>query len=141
MVLVDSSAWIEGFRKKGRIDVKHGVDGLLCEQKALWCSPVRLEVLGGARKTEKRMLAGYFQCLPYRRCTAEDWDRSVALAWKLRGEGLNLPWMDILIAAIAVHDRIRIYAVDAHFGEIAKFVPLQIYKPGYGGSYQEEEKF
>ncbi len=141
MVLVDSSAWIEGLRPKGRIDFKHGVDGLLREQKALWCSPVRLEVLGGARKEEKRKLAGYFQVLPYRRCTEEDWDRSVALAWKLRGEGLNLPWMDILIAAIAVHDRLRIYAVDKHFAEIAKFVPLQIYTPGYGGSYQEEEKF
>lgn len=141
MVLVDSSAWIEGFLPKGRIEIKCAIEGLLGEQKALWCSPVRLEVLGGARKSEKRKLAGHFQSLPYRRCTEEDWDRSVALAWKLRGEGLNLPWMDILIAAIAIHDRIRIFALDKHFEQIAKFVPLHLYKPGYGGSYQEEEKF
>lgn len=138
MVLVDSSAWIEALRPKGRIEVKSAVNGLLAEQKALWCSPVRLEILGGARKSEKQKLAGYFQSLPYRKCTEEDWDRSVALAWKLRGEGLNLPWMDILIASIAVHDRIRIFSIDHHFVEIAKFVPLFLYVPGYGGSFREE---
>lgn len=141
MVLVDSSAWIEAFRPKGRIEVKYAVKGLLEEQKALWCSSVRLEVLGGARKTEKQKLAGHFQSLPYRKCTEEDWDRSVALAWKLREEGINLPWMDILIAAIAVHDRIRLFTLDKHFREIAKFVPLFLYSPGYGGSYHEEEEF
>ncbi|QTN33764.1 PIN domain-containing protein [Akkermansiaceae bacterium] len=139
MVLVDSSAWIEGFRQKGRIEVKSALEGLLGEQKALWCSPVRLEVLGGARKTERQKLAGHFQSLPYRRCTEEDWDRSVALSWKLRGEGLNLPWMDILIASIAIHDRLRIFTLDKHFEQIAHFVPLHLYTPGYGGSYREEQ--
>lgn len=141
MVLVDSSAWIESFRKNGRIEVKYALDGLLREQKALWCSPVRLEVLGGARKTEKRQLAHHFQSLPYRRCTEEDWDRSVALAWKLRGEGLNIPWLDVLIASIAIHDSLRLYTVDKHFESIAQFVPLNLYKPGYGGSFNEEPKF
>lgn len=141
MVLVDSSAWIEGFRPKGRIEVKSALEGLLGEQKALWCSPVRLEVLGGARSDEKQKLARHFQSLPYRKCTEEDWDRSVALAWKLRSQGLNLPWMDILIAAIAVHDRLRLFTLDKHFELIAQFVPLHLYRPGYGGSYQGEDAF
>lgn len=140
MVLVDSSAWIEAFRKKGAIEVKYAVAGLLQKQKAIWCSPVRLEVLGGARKNEKRMLAARFQSIPYWRCTEEDWDRSVALAWKLRGEGLNLPWLDVLIAAIAIHNQIRIYTIDKHFTEIAKLVPLHLYTPGYAGTYRDEPK-
>jgi hypothetical protein len=30
--------------------------------------------------------------------------------------------------------------VDKNFEQIAKFVPLHLYKPAYGGSYQEEEE-
>lgn len=135
MVLVDSSAWIEGFRTKGRIEVKCALQGLLGEHKALWCSPVPIELLGGARTTEKQKLAGHFQSLPYRRCTEEDSDQSVALSWKLRGEGLKLPWMDILITSIAIHDHLRIFTLDKHFEQIAYFVPLHLHTPGYGGSY------
>ena len=137
MVLVDSSAWIESLRRNGDMRVKLAVEGLLDAYEAQWCTPVRLEVLGGARKEERVLLGKQFSVIPYRPCHEDDWDRAVALAWKLRGIGLTLPWLDVLIAAIAIHDGVRLYAIDAHFEEVAKNSALRLYRPGYGGSFSD----
>lgn len=139
MVLVDSSVWIEGLRRQGRLDVKLALEGLLDAYEAQWCSPVRLEVLGGARREERRALGAYFSVIPYRHTSAADWERAVALAWKVRDKGLTVPWLDILIAAIALHDGNRIYSIDPHFQKLASITGLRLYKPGYAGIYQEEE--
>lgn len=137
MVLVDSSAWIESLRRNGDMRVKLAIEGLLEAYEAQWCSPVRLEVLGGARFEERAKLGKHFSIIPYRACREEDWDRAVALAWRLRGKGFTLPWLDVLIAAIAIHDGVRLYAIDAHFSEISRHCGLMLYRPGYGGSFND----
>lgn len=70
---------------------------------------------------------------------AGDWERAVALAWRLRGKGLTVPWLDVLIAVIAIHDGVRLYALDAHFQEIAKHTGLLLYRPGYVGSFNDAD--
>lgn len=75
----------------------------------------------------------------HRICREDDWERSISLAWRLRDKGLTVPWLDVQIAAIAMHDGIRLYAIDAHFSEIAKHSPLLLYRPGYGGSFTPSE--
>ena len=137
MVLVDSSAWIECLRRSGDIGVKLAVEGLLEAYEAQWCAPVRLEVLGGARAEERSALSKRFSVIPYRPCREDDWERAVALAWKLRGHGVTVPWLDVLIAAIALHDGVRVYAVDAHFRTIATHCGVRLYCPGYGGKFSE----
>lgn len=139
MVLVDSSAWIESLRRHGDMKVKLAIEGLLEAYEAQWCAPVRLEVLGGSRKDERRRLGQYFSVVPYRICREDDWERAISLAWRLRDKGLTLPWMDVLIAAIAIHDGVRLYAIDAHFPEMARHCPLVLYRPGYGGSFAPRE--
>ncbi|GAB4169749.1 MAG: hypothetical protein Fur0032_08420 [Terrimicrobiaceae bacterium] len=138
MVLVDSSAWIEALRRSGRLEVKLAVEGLLEAYEAQWCAPVRLEVLGGARPSERRPLGEYFSVIPYRRCTDADWERAITLAWSLRENGLTVPWLDVLIAAIALHDGTRVYAVDEHFKKISQLAGLPLYEPGYGGMFRAE---
>ncbi len=140
MVLVDSSAWIECFRRNGDMRVKLAVEGLLEAYEAQWCSPVRLEVLGGARKEERARLGECFSVIPYRPCRQDDWDRGVALAWRLRDKGLTVPWLDVLIAAIAIHDGVRLYTIDDHFKTMAPYTGLLLYRPGYGGSFNEEDE-
>lgn len=139
MVLVDSSVWIEALRRKGRLDVKVALEALLEAYEAQWCAPVRLEVLGGARATERTRLGLHFSIIPYRRCSEEDWERAIALAWKLRDRGLSVPWLDVLIAAIALHDTVRLYSIDNHFEEISRLTGLRLYQPGYGGAFVPEE--
>lgn len=139
MVLVDSSAWIEALRRKGDLRVKLAIEGLLDAYEAQWCSPVRMEVMGGARMEERVRLGMYFAVIPYRPSREDDWDRAIALAWRLRGKGLTVPWLDVLTAAIAIHDGTRLYAVDAHFQEIARHSELMLYRPGYGGAFNDTD--
>ena len=84
MVLVDSSVWIESLRRTGRLEVKVALEALLEAYEAQFCPPIRLEVLGGARKEDRRRLGHYFSVIPYRNCNQDDWERAIALAWKLR---------------------------------------------------------
>ena len=138
MVLVDSSAWIEALRRRGDLRVKLAVEGLLDAYEAQWCSPVRLEVLGGARKEERTRLGRWFSVIPYRPVDADDWERAIALAWRLRDGGLTVPWLDVLISAMALQDKVRVYAIDAHFKEISKRTGLRLYESGYGGVYSPD---
>jgi predicted nucleic acid-binding protein len=138
MVLVDSSAWIEALRRNGDLRVKLAIEGLLDAYEAQWCTPIRLEVLGGARKEERTRLGHWFSVIPYRSVREEDWERAIALAWRLRDGGLTVPWLDVVIAAVALQDQVRVYAVDAHFKEISTRTGLMLYEPGYGGRYQED---
>jgi predicted nucleic acid-binding protein len=138
MVLVDSSAWIEALRRNGDLRVKLAVEGLLDAYEAQWCTPIRLEVLGGARKEERTRLGHWFSVIPYRPVREDDWERAIALAWRLRDGGLTVPWLDVVIASVGLQDNVRVYAVDAHFKEISKLTGLRLYEPGYGGKYQDE---
>ncbi len=138
MVLVDSSVWIEALRRNGRLDIKLAVEGLLEVYEAQWCAPVRLEVLGGARPGERRRLGQHLSVIPYRPCGEQDWDRSISLAWKLRDKGLTVPWLDVVIASLALHDGIRLFAVDEHFKKISALTGLALYEPGYGGMFRPE---
>src|SRR5436190_18147522 len=102
MVLVDSSIWIEAARRDGDLKAKVGLESLLGEYEAVLCAPVRLEVLGGARKLERERLEHGFSCLPYLQVLDKDWQAAVSHAWKLRDAGLSVPWNDVLIATLAV---------------------------------------
>lgn len=57
------------------------------------------------------------------------------LAWSVRDGGLTVPGLDVLIAAIGIHDGVRLYAIDAHFEEIAERTERRLYRPGYGGAF------
>jgi predicted nucleic acid-binding protein len=137
MVLVDSSVWIEGLRRNGSLEVKLALEGLLDVYEAQLCDPVRLEVLGGARKSERKKLSACFALLPFRACTHEDWALAMEISWKLRDAGVTVPWMDVLIAAIGLRESTRVYSVDKHFVLMSETLGLLLYQPGYGGMYQD----
>jgi len=135
MVFVDSSIWIEALRRDGNTEVKLAVEGLLDADAAVICSPVRLEVLGAARSHERRRINYYLSDVTYRACHASDWENCIALSWRLRDRGIIVPWMDVLIASIALHDGEKVYSNDKHFELIARETGLMLYQPGYGGLY------
>ena len=136
MVLVDSSVWIEALRREGRLQVKLALENLLEEYEAAWCGPVKLEVLGGARQQDRKVLEQHFSCIPYYPMTDNAWDSAKKLAWKLRDGGVTAPWNDVLIATLSVKADCRVYAVDKHFELMqAAGAGIRLYRPGYSGTY------
>jgi len=140
LVLVDSSVWIEAARRDGDIAFKVGLESLLEEYEAALTGPVRLEFLGGARRTERTRLEEYLASLPYLPLAELDWEEAVRHGWTLKDAGLWLPWNDILIASLALRMGLRVYARDAHFDAMERALGLRLYKPGPGGSYASDER-
>jgi len=140
MVLVDSSIWIEAARRNGDLACKVALESLLEEYEAALCSPVRLEVLGGARKEDRKKLAAGFGVIPYLEVNESTWNLAVESGWRLRDTGLAAPWNDILIASLSIEKACRVYARDKHFDLMAQTIGLRLYAPGYGGSYAPDVK-
>jgi len=138
MVLVDTSVWIEATRRKGDLAHKVGLENLLEEYEAAWCSPVKLEFMGGARKQDRKKLEFWFECIPYRSVEEKHWVAAKQNAWKLRDTGHTLPWNDILIATMAIDLQCRVYAKGKHFEAMTQELDLRLYHPGYGGRYMPD---
>ncbi len=139
MVIVDSSVWIEAARRQGDLTCKVALEALLEEYEAALCSPVQLEVLGGARKEERRALAAGFSVLPYVPVTESTWKLGLQNAWKLSDDGIRTPWNDLLIATLSIEHGCRIYARDKHFEMMSGVIGVRLYHPGYGGSFAPEQ--
>jgi len=137
MVLVDSSVWIELFRKNGDLYTGIAVENLIEEMKACFCGIVKLEVLGGARDNEIATISNLFSLVPYIPHPEPTWDETVKFQWKARKSGLNIPWSDAVIATLANKHGHRVYARDKHFESLSDLGLIALYTPGYGGSYVE----
>lgn len=139
MVLVDSSIWIEAARRQGDLSCKVALETLLEEYEAALCSPVRLEVLGGARKEERSRLMADFAVIPYWPIEEDVWELALRNAWNLRDGGHTIPWNDILVASLALQKGCRVFARDQHFEVMNKVLGLRLYSAGPGGSYAPDE--
>ena len=135
MVLIDSSIWIEAARREGDLTCKVALRALLDEYEAATCSPVLLEVLGGARKEERHEMQESFQVIPHINVGPKDWEAAITNAGRLRDKGHSVKWNDLLIGTVALRRMIRVYARDKHFEIMRDVLGLGLYAPGYGGSY------
>jgi predicted nucleic acid-binding protein len=135
MVLVDSSVWIEAARREGDLTYKVGLEGLLEAAEAMFCGPIKLEFLGGARVQERGRLSAYLDCIPYKPIDDTAWQFAIDCAWRLRDKSQTIPWNDILIGSLSLRWICRVYAKDQHFETMSEILGVRLYKPGYGGSY------
>ncbi len=138
MVLVDSCIWIEAAKREGDLKVKLALEELLSEGEAAVCGPVKLEILGAVRQDRRQSFARRMQVVPYFPMPDDLWENAVRLSWRLRDGGLTVPWNDILITALGLERKLRVYSIDGHFASIAKICGLTLYEPGYGGQFVPE---
>ena len=138
MVLVDTSVWIEFFRRDGDPAVKLAMKSLVEELEATLCGPVEMEFLGGARPHERPRIQNRFEILPYLNNDQKIWREAATHYATLRGKGVTVPWNDVLIASLALRRNCRVYAVDHHFEAMKKHLRLRLYRPGFNGNFEAE---
>jgi hypothetical protein len=138
MVIIDTSAWVEFFRRDGDPHVKLAVKGLLEVFEGALCGPVEMEFIGGARVNEMERIRAWFDLVPYVRNDLKIWREAAVNFSKLKAEGHTIPWNDILIATIVKSNSLRVYAKDKHFETMAEVLGVMIYQPGYNGMYNAE---
>lgn len=89
MVIVDTSAWIEFFRRDGKLQVKLAVKALLEEYEATLCGPVEMEFLGGAYAREREKLKKWFDVIPYLPNDQKLWRKASETYATLRAKGVT----------------------------------------------------
>jgi len=139
MVIVDTTAWIEFFRRDGDPAVKLAMKALVEALEATLCGPVEMEFLGGARPHERDRIQSRFDILPYLNNDQKLWREAATIYAKLRRKGATIPWNDVLIATLALKKDLRVYTVDPHFETMAQHLELRLYRPGHNGSFQPED--
>jgi predicted nucleic acid-binding protein len=123
--LVDTSVWIEVFRKPSRLSLSD----LLDLEEVVTCLPVVQETLQGFRdeqgfrKAREAMLAFPIVESPMRLEVVED---AVALYRSGRRSGLTIrSSVDCLIAACALRHNLTVMHHDRDFGLLTRIAPLE----------------
>ncbi len=119
MILLETSALIEAWRKNGGGDAKARVESALRSGKAALCQPVVLELSAGLRKNEEfKLLQDYLDVLPLLPITDEVWQLAASRARLFRTNGLTVSNFDTLIFATAEHHNANIVTIDLHFAQM-----------------------
>ena len=119
MILLETSALIEAWRKNGRADAKARVESALRSGRAALCQPVVLELSAGLRKPEEfKLLQDYLEVLPLLPVSDAVWQLAARRGRLFRASGLTVSNFDTLIFATAEHHNANIVTIDRHFAQM-----------------------
>lgn len=115
MTLVDTSAWIEFFRRSGDQAVKRRVAAFIDAGDAATCGPIHFELITGARPSETGDIDTALSFCEILDFSLGCWQRAGRIERSLRGKGVTVPRDDVFVAAAAIEYGVAIYAHDQHF--------------------------
>jgi hypothetical protein len=128
VILPDTSIWIDAFR--GREPAASTLDRLLGEGEILACGPILAELLAGTPRERRDELWLAVGSLPLAEVDYGAWGEAGERSYDLRGQGLSIPLMDVLIAVVSVRAGARLWTRDEDFDRIARAFPaLELYEP------------
>jgi predicted nucleic acid-binding protein len=117
LVMIDTSAWIDGFR--GKTDwVTRLIRELLNDDRAATCGPVLFEIRRGLKPPERKRVMPLFDALHRLPFNESDWVGAGELDASLRRKGRTLPSMDVLIAHLCLKHGVAILTLDGHFAKV-----------------------
>jgi predicted nucleic acid-binding protein len=125
-VLVDTSVWIEFFRKR---EPYFSTVSRLIDNEQVYCVGIILAELMQGAKSEKELdiLAGFPEVFNFIPETHLLWVEAGQLAFKLRRKGLTIGLSDCYIAVASASAHVQIATLDSHFQQIAKQSKIHLY--------------
>jgi len=126
MTLVDTSAWVEFFRGRGRL--AEDVDDLLQGNLVAVCGPIVTELRRGIRSSaERRRVLPLLGGCHYLDSPTNLWEEAGDLGFTLARAGVTAKSMDLLIAVHALGHGVTLLTRDADFARMRQAgVPLQL---------------
>jgi predicted nucleic acid-binding protein len=126
-VLVDTSAWIVSFKKKGNDEVKEFLKHSLQEGTAATNELIVLELLQGCKnRKEFQNLKMRLESLDRVEITKETWERTFSLGFSLRRKGITIPTVDLVVACLAMENDCFLLHHDKHFTMMRSYSSLQL---------------
>ena len=118
-VLVDTSIWIEFFRKH---EPYYGIVARMIDDERVCSTGIILAELMQGAKSEKELtvLADFPQVFSFIPETTQLWSDAGRLAFNLRRKGLTIGLSDCFIAVAAASIRVQVATLDSHFEALRK---------------------
>jgi len=118
MIAVDTSVWIDFFR--GRSPAVDKLSGLLDRDEVTLPVSVRIEILSGAKRSERQRLVRVLSALPVLYPTEALWRRMQG--WVVAGAaaGQRFGVGDLLVAALTVEHGCTLWSLDGDFARMAR---------------------
>lgn len=129
MIVADSSALIEYYRKGGNSRVQDAVAAAIAGDELAVNGIIYVEVIGFADQSERHVLLEGFRAFHRLAITDAEFDLAASIGFDLRRRGRTVPATDLIIAASAVQAQAELLHVDDHFEEIAKVSALACRNP------------
>ena len=126
-VLVDTSAWIEFFRKKE--PWYSAISGLI-DDKRICCSGIILAELMQGAKAEKELevLRDFRHVFEFLEESVDLWQAAGELSNTLQRKGKSVGLSDCYLAASAKAHKVKILTLDKHFDIIKGAVSIGLYE-------------
>ena len=130
MIIIDTSAWIEFFKKNGNVNIKKKVRYCLSNETVGMGDLIYCELLQGI-KTKKELIqiktlfAGLkrFEMVGFKLA-----DKSTFNYRYLRSKGITVrKTIDVLIATFCIENKFKLIHFDSNFDYIQKNLPLDIF--------------
>jgi predicted nucleic acid-binding protein len=125
MIVADSSALIEYYRRGGSPAVQDAVAAAIADDVLAFNGIIFVEVVGfAADEPERRALLASFGAFHRLPLEDADFDLAASIGFDLRRRGRTVPATDLIIAACAIRAGAELLHVDDHFADIASVSAL-----------------
>ena len=126
MILVDTSVWVQAFRRAGSQQAEH-LRLLLDADEVAMTPPVRIELLGGTTTAEFPRLRRTLSALPLFTPGAETWERIESWVERAVLAGRRFGVADLQIAAVAAENKLPVWSLDGDFASMAKLGFIRVH--------------
>ena len=125
-VLIDTSVWIEFFRKK-ESNISSKLREYLKLNQACYTGPIAVELYQGA-KTHKEIeiIDQLLQTITYVEITRNHYHRAGLISQKATREGRIFSVVDMILAVVAHDEQLLLFSLDAHFKDISRYCALAL---------------
>ncbi|MBM4306843.1 MAG: PIN domain-containing protein [Deltaproteobacteria bacterium] len=128
-VLVDTSVWIEFFRKKDS-SVSQKLREYLKLNQACYTGPIAIELYQGAKTNKEiEVIDHLLQTIHYVEITRTHYQHAGEVSHHAARSGKIFSIVDLILAVLAHDEQLRLFSLDVHFKEISQFCPLQLETP------------
>jgi predicted nucleic acid-binding protein len=121
--LIDSSLWVDYFRKKTTAAVLAQICHEITAPQASICDPVAFEILRSARPDQRGLVRRHFALLDPLATPDDLWKDAILLGQRCRDRGFTIGALDLLIATVALAHDAEVISFDADYSLIAQAEP------------------
>ncbi len=127
MIVADTSVWI-AYQREPESDIGKEFELLLTGDSIAMLGPIMAEILQGSRSDgEFNFYVNRLDGLRFIDTDQQTWTLVGDLGYQLRSRGDTVPFADLVIAALAIQNRLPVFTLDQDFRRIPG---LDLYEPG-----------